>query len=90
MVQKLIAEKHVVIKFKDQNLLVDELPEHIKNEIATLDKMRQDKLDITYNLDVIESALQFKMLYINKLLQDHFSHPVHETVTQENNENDTK
>lgn len=72
MIHKLVVDKSIVIKFKEQQVVVASLPEHLQNEIATLDKLRQDKTDITYELEKIDLAIQFKMLLLQKSLSDHF------------------
>lgn len=72
MKHPLTIDKSVAITFKDKKILVDELPDDLKYEIHTLDKMNQDKINLLYELEKLELAAQTKKIQINKLLIDFY------------------
>ena len=72
MNNKLTVEKSLIISFNKEKIMTNSLPENIQNEIATLDKLRQDRVDAMYELEKCELAVQFKMVLLDKMLKDHF------------------
>lgn len=80
MIRKMNVEKSTVINFKNSPIAVISLPESIQNEIATFDRINQDKVDAMYELEKLELASYAKLTHINNLLEKHF----------ENNDNGTK
>lgn len=67
------VEKTLVFKFNDKSLLVTDLPEAIQNEIATLDRFKQDKINIMYELEKVELATYAKLTQLNRLVEQHFA-----------------
>lgn len=63
------AEKSVTVTYKNKKILVSELPEEIRNEIATWDRMSQDRLDIFYELEKLELAWQAKKAQIGNMIE---------------------
>lgn len=90
MIHKLTVDKSIVIKYKDQQLAVNGLPENIQNEIATLDKFRQDKIDLAYEMEKVDLAIQFKIIMLNKLINDNFDPPKVNTKEEDSSEQEVK
>lgn len=72
MQNKLTIDKSLIFQYKGNQVLVDSLPDILKYEIFTLDKLRQDRIDAAYELEKHELAVQAKVIHLNKLLQDHY------------------
>lgn len=68
MKTKMQVAKTVTLKHNNQELEVYRLPEEIRNEIDTLDRMRQDYMDLAYRLEVLELAIKAKMSQINSYM----------------------
>lgn len=61
----LTAEPTVVIN----GLLVSTLPIELQNEIKTYDRMRQDAIDLAYQLETYELASRAKAAFIQQAIQ---------------------
>ena len=61
-------EKTTVLPVDNQLVQVSNLPEELRNEIATYDRLMQDKLDCVYDLEKIELAGIVKLQQIQALV----------------------
>lgn len=70
MKTKMQVAKTVTLKHANTEIEVYRLPEEIRNEIDTLDRMRQDYMDLAYKLEVMELAIKAKMSQINTYIEN--------------------
>ena len=68
MKHSLEIEKSILVNVQGNMVKVSSLPDDLKYEIATLDKMRQDRLDAMYHYEVIEHAVKAKESMIEKMI----------------------
>lgn len=61
-------EKTTVWTVENQIILVSNLPEELRNEIATWDRLQQEKLDAMYNLEKADMAAVVKAQQIHVLI----------------------
>lgn len=65
-----IHEKTTVLQVDGQLVQVSGLPEELKNEVATADRMIEDKLDAVYRLETVELALHIKLQQIQATISE--------------------
>lgn len=63
-----VHEKTTVWQVDNQVVQVSNLPEELRNEIATLDKLYQDKIEAIYRLETVELAAVVKAQQIHALV----------------------
>ena len=61
-------EKTTVIQVENQLVQVSNLPEEVKNEVATMDRLLQDRLDRIYALETTELAAVVKTQQVNAMV----------------------
>lgn len=63
-----LHEKTTVWQLDNQVIQISNLPEEYRNEVATLDKLFEDKLKAIYELEKIELAAMVKSQQIHALI----------------------
>lgn len=73
MIHDMKHESTLIIDYNDEKIAVSTLPKQIQNEIATLDRINQEKIDALYELEKLQLAYQSKKIHINQLLEKIFT-----------------
>lgn len=73
MKHKLDTEKTVILNINEHKIVVAELPEDIRNEIATFDRIKQQRMDALFDLEVMNLAFQTQQQIIQKLVVDYLT-----------------
>jgi DNA repair protein RadC len=63
-----VHERTTVIPVDNQLVQVSDLPQEVRNEVTTLDRLLQDKLDAIYRLETIELAAVVKSQQVHALV----------------------
>ena len=77
-----VHPKTTHIPFNGKIIQVSGLPKEIINEIQTLDRLLQDKIDCLYELEKVEIAALLKTSQIHQLLLSHFKEDAPNTATE--------
>lgn len=84
MKTSLIAEKTHSITIDKKSVDINELPKELRNEIATLDKIKQDIINLSYELEKNNLAYETKLKFVLKSIDVLYS----EKNKQEGDSND--
>lgn len=62
------AEPSITITYKNKKIITSDLPEEIRNEVATCDRLAQERLDSYYELEKLDLAWQAKKNQIGLMI----------------------
>lgn len=63
------ADPSITVTYKDKKILVSDLPDEIKYEVTTWDRLAQDRIDAYFELEKTELAWQAKKSQIGALIE---------------------
>lgn len=66
------VEKTNYLKVGDKEIKVSSLPESLRFEVETLDRILQKRLYALQELEVCELAIKAKRIHLNQLIQNEF------------------
>lgn len=70
MKHKIQTEKTLTVTVGSDNIALSELPVELQNEFETFDKIKQDRMNALYNLEILELAFLSKQQQLIKQLSD--------------------
>lgn len=70
MKHKIQTEKTLTVTVGSDNIALSELPVELQNEFETFDKIKQDRMNALYKLEVLELAFLSKQQQLIKQLSD--------------------